>query len=206
MRMGHDMIPPRPSRTETCAPPRNAGTTLSGWPSISTAVRRTVSPPIAPSRSASASIAPASAAAAEEPRPRFKGIELWIESSADSDSGRRPAVIAARCAASITRLVESGGSRSAPSPDNRAMRRPSPPGGARTIRSNTESAIPTASNPEPRLDVEHGTSTVKGFIAEQPPALLCRRRSASRSRPLRRWRTADPSGHGRSTRRRWSVR
>src|SRR2546426_679934 len=128
MGIGQERTLPSASRTETCAPPRSAGTTLSGWPSISTAVRKTASCPMAPSSSASASRPPASAAAAEEPRPRLRGIELWMESSAASDCRLRPAAAAARCAASITRLVESGGSRSAPSPDKRAIRSPSPPG------------------------------------------------------------------------------
>src|SRR5581483_4084466 len=167
---GQERMIPFASRTETWAPPRSAGTTLSGCPSIATAVASTPSAPTAPSSSASARSAPARAAAALEPRPRFSGIELWMDSSAASERGSFPAEEAARNAASITRLVESGGSRSAPSPESLTMRRPSPPGVTRTIRSGPESAMPIASNPAPRFEVEQGTRTVNGFIAPPPSA------------------------------------
>src|SRR5258705_6235348 len=125
--------------------------------------------PRARSSRASAIRAPASAAAADEPRPRFKGIELWIDSSALSLEGSRPASFVAWYAAWITRLFASGGSRSAPSPESRRMRRPRPPGTTRTIRSGPESAMPMASKPAPRFEVEHGTSTVNAFIGALPP-------------------------------------
>ena len=98
-------------------PPRSAGATLSGCPSISMASSSSAASSSAdgpPSTSARASTSPPTMAAEDEPRPRACGIELRQVSR--SPVGCPPRASNARRIARTTRWSSSSGTTPAPAP------------------------------------------------------------------------------------------
>ena len=148
---------PSSPRAPATSPPRIAGATLSGWPSIVAASSTSAGSPTGASVTARASTIPATIAADDDPSPRSSGIRL-VTSRAMSGTGRSNAAQASRNERH-TRLSSPFGSSGAPSPRLVTRGEPSTMGTVRAARC-TSSASPNASKPAPRFADVAGTCTV----------------------------------------------
>ena len=113
------------------------------------------------SHRARALTAPATTAAAEEPSPRPIGMSE-LASSTTPRGTSRPAARQARSKPRYRRSSSGGPVRAASAPRRSIWMRVAPPEGWRRVITATQrsTAIPTQSNPDPRLALDPGTRTV----------------------------------------------